>query len=725
MNYITNTKKQLIKKITALEQRLLKSKNSEIWHKKVEIALRTSEEKYRKLIESSNDAIFLINSKNGIIFDANRRAEEMLGIPRNKIIGLNHINLHPDDCSIQHKKLFRDIVHKKKATITSEEMFLCHKDKHKIPVSVSTNTLAIGGKKIIQAVFRDITARKKMEDALRSSEKRFRELFNNMGSGVAVFTVKNNGNDFIFKDFNRAAEKIEKISKEKVINKNVITVFPGIRKFGILEVLRRVWKTGRPERFPFAFYKDKRIAGWRDNHVYKLPTGEIVAVYDDVTQKKIAEQKITHLARLNSVIRKIDQLVVRTKSSNKLFKESCKIMVKDGKFDMAWVGAKEEKTNKIRPLSYYGKGAIAYLKNLKLSIKTTTSAIEPAVMCVQNKKYFINPDISALPSDHPLKQQSLKAGYKSAAVFPIIVWNKAIGAFAFYSSEPHFFDKDEISLLKELISDISYAIEFLDLQKEKESLIKKLKEAKKELEFLNKKLEQKVSDRTKELKTTQEKLIKTEKIAVFGKLSETLSHELRNPLAIINNIVYLLSMEKENKEDPKKLDYFKILKKQIFNSNKIIDDVTDFTKPRDLIKEKVSIAAIIDEILSEISIPENITIIKDYRNAAEIIIDRYYIHRMLFNIITNSIQAIENAGTIKIRIEKNENHVEILVSDTGIGITKADLNVIFEPMFSRKTGQIGLGLPLAKNIIERHGGTINIDSTFKKGTDVTIKLPII
>ena len=120
-------------------------------------------------------------------------------------------------------------------------------------------------------------------------EQSFRELFENMSSCVAVYTVSANGKDFVFKDFNKAAEKADKIDREKIIGKSVLKVFPGVKDFGLFKVFQRVWKTGKPEHHPTAFYKDNRIQGWKENYVYKLPTGEIVAIYDDVTERKKAE----------------------------------------------------------------------------------------------------------------------------------------------------------------------------------------------------------------------------------------------------------------------------------------------------------------------------------------------------------------------------------------------------------------------------------------------------
>jgi len=143
-----------------------------------------------------------------------------------------------------------------------------------------------------KGVFKDITKPKQTEQVIRESESRFRELFNHMSSGVVIYEAKDNGRDFIIKDFNRAAEKIEKVQKEDIIGKSVLKVFPGVKDFGLFKVFQEVYKTGKPQHYPISFYQDQRITGWRENHVYKLPSGEIVAVYDDVTERKEVEEEL-------------------------------------------------------------------------------------------------------------------------------------------------------------------------------------------------------------------------------------------------------------------------------------------------------------------------------------------------------------------------------------------------------------------------------------------------
>ena len=124
---------------------------------------------------------------------------------------------------------------------------------------------------------------------LRNRETQYKELFNNISSGVAVYITNNNGKDFFFKDLNRAAEQIEQIKKAEIVGKSLVKVFPGVKEFGLFDVLQRVWKTGKAEFYPMNYYVDDRRKGWRDNYIYKLSTGEIVAVYNDITERKQAE----------------------------------------------------------------------------------------------------------------------------------------------------------------------------------------------------------------------------------------------------------------------------------------------------------------------------------------------------------------------------------------------------------------------------------------------------
>jgi len=131
---------------------------------------------------------------------------------------------------------------------------------------------------------------KRLEAALKEMETRYKALFEHMSNGVAIYKPKQGGKDFILVNLNKAAEKIEKIKKEKVIGKSLLQVFPAMREFGLLDVFRTVHRTGKPGDHPVTKYKDDRLEGWRDHFVYRLPSGEIVTVYSDETRRKQAEE---------------------------------------------------------------------------------------------------------------------------------------------------------------------------------------------------------------------------------------------------------------------------------------------------------------------------------------------------------------------------------------------------------------------------------------------------
>ena len=127
---------------------------------------------------------------------------------------------------------------------------------------------------------------------LETSESRYKELIENINYGVLVYQEYNNGEDFIINSVNRGVEKIENVKRDDIVGKKITEVFPGIKEFGLFEILQHVYHTGKSNFFPASFYKDKRIEGWRECYVFKLPGGEVVNIYEDLTERKLTEKKI-------------------------------------------------------------------------------------------------------------------------------------------------------------------------------------------------------------------------------------------------------------------------------------------------------------------------------------------------------------------------------------------------------------------------------------------------
>jgi diguanylate cyclase (GGDEF)-like protein/PAS domain S-box-containing protein len=123
----------------------------------------------------------------------------------------------------------------------------------------------------------------------------FTNIFENVENGIAVYDVQENGNKFVFKDINKSSERIDGVKRELIIGRDVTEVFPGVEEFGLLDIFKEVYKTGKPKHHPATLYKDERLLVWKENYVMKLKTGEIVAVYKDITDRKRDEEEIKYL----------------------------------------------------------------------------------------------------------------------------------------------------------------------------------------------------------------------------------------------------------------------------------------------------------------------------------------------------------------------------------------------------------------------------------------------
>jgi len=147
----------------------------------------------------------------------------------------------------------------------------------------------------LHGTLQDVTERRQAVEALRESEERYRGLVDTITSGVAIYDVKGDGGsgkDYIIKSFNRMALDIEGKTPDEVIGKSLLDLRPMIDEYGLIPVFQRVWKSGIPEYYPQKIYIDEKYVNWYENRVFRLQSGEIVAVYNDVTDLKRAEEAL-------------------------------------------------------------------------------------------------------------------------------------------------------------------------------------------------------------------------------------------------------------------------------------------------------------------------------------------------------------------------------------------------------------------------------------------------
>ncbi|HEY1794740.1 MAG TPA: ATP-binding protein [Stellaceae bacterium] len=228
---------------------------------------------------------------------------------------------------------------------------------------------------------------------------------------------------------------------------------------------------------------------------------------------------------------------------------------------------------------------------------------------------------------------------------------------------------------------------------------------------------------------TEAELLKKERLSVLGQLTATVAHELRNPLSAIRNTLF--SVKEMANGAGLKLDRpISRMERSIERCNRIIGDLLEYARQRELRRASVDIETWLHEVLTDQQVPAGITLSEEFRAPAEsIAIDADRVRRVVINLIDNAAQALNelpaDSGERRITVgtSADGDGVAVRVTDTGPGISPDNLTRIFEPLFSTKSFGTGLGLATVKQIVGQHGGTIDVDSTVGQGTCFTIRLP--
>ncbi len=254
------------------------------------------------------------------------------------------------------------------------------------------------------------------------------------------------------------------------------------------------------------------------------------------------------------------------------------------------------------------------------------------------------------------------------------------------------------------------------------------KQAESELERYREHLEKLVKERTLELEKVHVELVRKERLAALGELIATVSHEIRNPLGTIRNAVYSIG----EAIDKKKMDVvnraLKLAESNITRCNRIINELLDYTRKREIKLERTEIDSWLNGVLDEQEFPKEIECVRELHSGIVLLIDRENIRRAVNNVITNAIQALQDEDSrgnrITVESVKTGEWLELRFIDTGPGIPDEIKKKIFEPLFSTRSFGVGLGVPIIKNIMEEHQGEVKFQSEVDKGTIVTLTLPI-
>jgi signal transduction histidine kinase len=227
-----------------------------------------------------------------------------------------------------------------------------------------------------------------------------------------------------------------------------------------------------------------------------------------------------------------------------------------------------------------------------------------------------------------------------------------------------------------------------------------------------------------ELGTAQAHLVRQERLAAVGELASTVGHELRNPLAVIMNVLYLLETGAQSGGNESMLRHVATAKRETSAATLIVSDLLDYSASREPMLAPVQVADLIDEALSVVPPPAGVEITRQYEPEITITADRDQIRQAVLNLITNGYDAMPQGGTLTASATTTENSAQITVTDTGVGMDEETRESIFTPFYTTKARGIGLGLAVTRRVIEAHGGTITVQSTPSVGTSFTITLPV-
>jgi len=259
------------------------------------------------------------------------------------------------------------------------------------------------------------------------------------------------------------------------------------------------------------------------------------------------------------------------------------------------------------------------------------------------------------------------------------------------------------------------------------------KAAENELKAYREHLETLVSERTRKLEETQDELVRSERLATLGKLTATVSHELRNPLGAMRPSLYIIKNKKAGADDAQVQQAIDRVDRNITRCDHIIDELLDFTRSTKTNFQPIILDNWINQLLDEQTIPDKITVRRSLNTGQSTIsFDSEKMRRAVINILENAFHAstteFENRNkdgmVVSISTHIVNNQTEITVTDTGPGIPDDVLPKIFEPLFSTKGFGVGLGMAIVKQIIELHEGDILVDTRAGKGTSVTLRFPL-
>ena len=318
----------------------------------------------------------------------------------------------------------------------------------------------------------EVNERINSESALKKSEERFRNIFELSADLVCIADYKG-----FFRLINPSFSRVLGYSQEELLGNSFFRFIHPDDKTKSQSAMTDILARGDTllafeNRY---FHKNGSIV-WLGWTAQPTSSDYFFCIARNITERKKAEVHINRVNRLYSVLSRISHVTVQTDDKQKLFDETCRILVEDGKFKMAWIGGIDENTKLVKPVSSCGNNN-GYLDNILISINDSEFQKGPTGTSIITGQYNVCNDIINDPRMTPWKDHALKLDFRSSAAFPVKQKNKLPLPLTVYSSELDFFDENEIKLMNDISLELSFALESIDNEEIKKKMEAELREA--------------------------------------------------------------------------------------------------------------------------------------------------------------------------------------------------------------------------------------------------------
>lgn len=445
--------------------------------KAIEEKIRQNEENYKKLIENVNDVIYEITLEGEIKY-VSPVVESVLGYLPNEILGRNIFELSYGEDIENIKNSLENINQKFYTAIESRAV---KKNGQLCWIRTSTSPILKDGKIIGgTGTLTDISDRKLAEIARQDVEEKFSKAFKTAPYAITITNVE----DGKFIEVNDSFVTFSGYSKEEAYADSSIGLNLWANLENRNEVVKDLFnnKEVLAREYDFVEKKGNIIPCIYSASVISINNKKLIlSSITDISESKKNQEKLINASRVSSVISHINQAIIHSKTKEELLKEVCRIAIENGKFQMAWVGSFDTKSQRINPLNIEGFED-NYLKIAEeITIKDNPQGNGPTGKALRNGEYSLCNDIANDPNFKLWRDEALKRNYRSSIALPLKRFGENVKALSLYSSIPNFFNEEEIALLVEVADEIGFALDAIETENERKKAIVALQESQESL----------------------------------------------------------------------------------------------------------------------------------------------------------------------------------------------------------------------------------------------------